>query len=181
MRLRASVPAGLAAIALAIVIGACSGSGGTTSSAAAGLIGQPAPALSGETLTGDGGTLDLASMTGKPTVVVFWLNTCPHCQAFVPAFQAAWPQVADKTNVLLAGMQHPDPNVPSGPGFETTDAFVATTGLTLPTIRADLEQETTDWGFDQVPAVFLLDSDHVVRKVLLGPEVSEVLDAISSL
>ena len=30
-------------------------------------------------LTGSG-TLDLASSTGKPTAVVFWLNTCPHCQ-----------------------------------------------------------------------------------------------------
>jgi thiol-disulfide isomerase/thioredoxin len=169
----------LAVVALAGIVAACSGVGSTPTTAT-GLVGQPAPALSGESLTG-GGSVDLASMKGKPTVVVFWLNTCPHCQAFVPAFQAVWPQVADDANVLLAGMQHPDPNVPAGPGFETLEAFVATTGLTLPTIRSDLESATTTWDFDEVPAVYVLDGDHVVQKVLIGPDVTEVLEAISSL
>jgi peroxiredoxin len=181
MRIPSTVLTALAAIVLVCSLAACSGTGGTASSAAAGLVGQPAPALSGESLTGDGGTVDLASMTGKPTVVVFWLNTCPHCQAFMPAFQAAWPQVADKANVLTVGMAHPDPNVPQTPGFETPEAFVATTALSLPTIERPLAEAVDTWGVEEVPAVFVLDGDHVVRKALVGPEPSEVVSAIEEL
>jgi len=156
------------------------GCGGTPApSAAQALVGAPAPALSGQGLTSSG-SLDLASMKGKPTVVVFWLNSCPHCQAFVPALQAAWPAVADKANILLVGMPHPDPSAQTTPGFETPQAFVQKTGLTLPTILGDFPTEATTWGFDTVPMVYVLGADHIVRKVLLAPEAKAVVDAVSA-
>ena len=47
------------------------------------LIGTQAPELAGNDLTGTG-VDDLTDLNGEPTAVVFWLNTCPHCQGSVP-------------------------------------------------------------------------------------------------
>ena len=178
-RARVRMAATLWVLALTMVIAGCGG-GNAAPSAAAALVGNPAPALTGPSLTGDG-SLDLASMSGKPTVVVFWLNTCPHCQAFVPELQRAWPAVADKANILFAGMAHPDSTVKTPAGYETPEAFVATTGLTLPTLRTDWDTATAAWKFDTVPAVYVLDAGGVVRKVMVAPEAKDVLAAVTSL
>ena len=166
-------------LAMAMAIAGCGGGNAAPSSALA-LVGNLAPALSGPSLTGDG-SLDLTSMSGKPTVVVFWLNTCPHCQAFVPELQRAWPAVANKANILFAGMPHPDGTVKTPAGYESPEAFVATTGLTLPTLKADWDTATASWKFDTVPAVYVLDASGVVRKAMVAPETKDVIEAVASL
>ena len=76
-------------------------------------------------------------MEGKPTVVVFWFPECPHCQESIPALQAAWPEVAAEANILTVGMVRNDPDLEVTPGYETPQAFVATTHLALPTLLTD--------------------------------------------
>ena len=62
--------------------GACSAQSQAcgTDYASSAAVGNPAPKLSGEALDGSG-VVDLASLRGKPTVVVIWSPPCPHCQA----------------------------------------------------------------------------------------------------
>ena len=163
-------------IAAAIGLAACNP---TPASDAGTLIGSPAPGLAGPDLTGAGVT-DLASLEGKPTAVVFWLNTCPHCQNELPEIQKAWPAVADQANVLTVGMLNPD--VAGEPPYDTTQAFVATAGLTLPTINYDAFEAVENWGLEGVPAIFVLDEGHIVRAVFLGEgHIAEVQEAVLAL
>ena len=78
-------------------------------------------------------------------------------------------------------MAHPDPTVKTPAGYETPEAFVATTGLTLPTLRTDMDTATAAWKFDTVPTVYLLDADGVVRQVMVAPEAKDVVAAVASL
>jgi peroxiredoxin len=143
------------------------------------LVGSRAPTLSGPDLTGAGVT-DLSSLEGMPTAVVFWLNTCPHCQDEIPEIQKAWPAVANQANVLTVGMLNPD--VAAEPPYESTKAFVAATGLTLPTIDYDALEAVENWGLEGVPAIFVLDKDHIVQAVYLGEgNIAEVQAALLAL
>jgi thiol-disulfide isomerase/thioredoxin len=151
----------------------------TAASESGTLLGSPAPSLSGPDLTGTGIT-DLASLEGKPTAVVFWLNTCPHCQSELPAIEAAWPSIAPEANILTVGLLNPE--LQAEPAYETTRAFVETTGLTLPTIDYDPYDAVENWGLEGVPAIFILDSDHIVRAVFVGEgHMAEVEQALTSL
>ena len=171
---------GAAPILLLLTVAtACGSSQGVPTPAAQSLVGSAAPDLSGDSLVGDG-QLDLASLTGKPTAVVFWLPSCPHCQETMPALDAAWPQVEDRANVLTVGMDRPDSG-PAQEGFESPQAFVETTGLSLPTVVADAATETERWKIETVPMVFLLDAGHVIRSVLVGPSASDIVEAVSSM
>jgi peroxiredoxin len=153
----------------------------TAASEAGTLIGSEAPALTGPDLTGTGVT-DLASLRGKPTAVVFWLNTCPHCQVELPRVEAAWPGIAGEANILTVGMLNPE--LAADPPYESTQSFVAAAGLTLPTIDHDAREAVEDWSLEGVPAVFVLDADHIVRGVYLGEghwaEVEEALRTLAS-
>jgi peroxiredoxin len=169
---------------IALVIAAAAGlvaCNPTVASEAGTLVGSPAPTLAGPDLTGAGVT-DLESLEGKPTAVVFWLNTCPHCQNELPEIQKAWPAVADLANVLTVGMLNPD--VAGEPPYESTQSFVTATGLNLPTIDYDAFEAVENWGLEGVPAIFVLDEDHIVQAVYLGEghiaEVQEALLALAS-
>jgi thiol-disulfide isomerase/thioredoxin len=144
-----------------------------------GLIGSAAPGLSGPNLNGEG-TIDLASMEGQPTVVVFWFPWCSHCQTMLPALQEAWHAASPDANIMTAGMAYYDPDVEPAPGFETPEAFVRTTGLTLPSILADWDSQGDAWGFQSVPTTYVLDADHVVRRVFVGStDPTTIIEAIS--
>lgn len=131
------------------------------------LIGVQAPELAGNDLTGTG-VDELADLTGEPTAVVFWLNTCPHCQDSVPQIQDAWEDLEDGHNILTVGMTNED--VEGDPGFETAEAFVASTGLTLPTVANTWQQAQADWLVSGVPITFILSDQHVIEDVIEGDD-----------
>jgi thiol-disulfide isomerase/thioredoxin len=131
------------------------------------LIGAPVPELEGADLTGTGIT-ELADLVGKPTAVVFWLNTCPHCQESLPAIQDAWADFASESNILTVGMNNV--GMEGSAGFETPEAFISSTGLTLPSIEYTWEQAQSRWSVPGVPTIFILNSEHVVEDVLLGSD-----------
>jgi thiol-disulfide isomerase/thioredoxin len=145
------------------------------------LIGRPAPPLEGQSLTG-AGTLALASMKGRPTVVVFWLPWCTHCQELIPALQEAWIADSPDANIMTTGMVYRSPEIPASMGQETPETFVTATGLTLPTIHGEWGRERSRWGFGSVPTAFVLDADHIVRQVLAGSaDPAAILAAVRGL
>jgi thiol-disulfide isomerase/thioredoxin len=131
------------------------------------LIGDPAPELTGNDLTGTG-VDELSDLTGEPTAVVFWLNTCPHCQDSVPAIQEAWEDLEDKYNILTVGMTNED--VEGDAGFETPEAFVASIGLTLPTVDYTWQQAQAEWRVSGVPITFILSDQHLIEDVIEGDD-----------
>lgn len=68
---------------------------------AAGMEGQPAPALS---LPGpDGNPHTLAELAaGKPTVVLFWASWCPYCKALMPHLQSMLDQYGSNRIEVVA-------------------------------------------------------------------------------
>ncbi len=173
---RASTLAMIAFVAVTVV--GCSSTQPSASQSTPDLVGLPAPELAGPQLTGEG-ELSLSSLEGEPTAVVFWFAQCPHCQETLPALDEAWNE--DDANILTVGMEHPEADIEAPPGFEGPQEFVATTGLSLPTILGDWERSVADWGLGGVPTVFLLDADHVVRQVLVGPDAAEIIEGIGDL
>ena len=155
----AVVVAGLFLLAL----GSCSEAEGNPMS----LIGTQAPELTGNDLTGTG-VDDLTDLNGEPTAVVFWLNTCPHCQDSVPAIQDAWEELEGKYNILTVGMTNEDAE--GDPGFETPEAFVTSTGLTLPTVANTSQQAQADWSVSGVPITFILSDQHLIEDVIEGDD-----------
>ena len=165
-------------IALLAVASACSSGGSSVDEFdPESMIGSAAPTLQGSDLTGTG-INDLADLSGKPTAVYFWLNTCPHCQEGIVDLMEAWPDMADRFNILTVGMANPD--LAGDPGFETVEAFVTSTGLTLPTIESTWAQAQADWDLNQVPMVYILDPDQVIVAVVSGGTVIRVRDALEA-
>jgi thiol-disulfide isomerase/thioredoxin len=149
------------------IVLALTGCGQADDAPAESMIGEQAPELSGDDLTGTG-VDDLADLSGKPTAVVFWLNTCPHCQDGLPAIQAAALDLEEKYNILTVGMANEDAE--GEPGFETPEAFVESVGLTLPTVAYTWDRAKADWRISQVPTVFILDDQHRIEDVIGAEE-----------
>jgi len=88
-------------------------------------IGGPAPAFSLKRLDG-GGTVDLASLRGKPVVLNFWASWCGPCKAEAPALEKLWRQYRGK-GVVFVGVDSND---------ASSDArrFMSAHGITYPVV-----------------------------------------------
>jgi len=116
------------------------------------LIGTPAPATVGTNLTGSG-TIDLADSNGEPTAVVFWLNTCPHCQATLPGVEALSRKLGNAGQILTGAI---DLGAKGADGFETP---------------ALITRELADqWKIDSTPTAFVVDAQGTIRAVVLPSE-----------
>ena len=127
------------------------------------LIGQAAPTTVGTNLTGSG-TLDLASLRGKPTAVVFWLNTCPHCREALPGVVKLAANLGTDRQIVTGAI---DLGAKGPKGFETPAAAVKTLGLTMPTVLVPDDVARNQWKIAQTPTVFLIDSGGTIRDVIV--------------
>lgn len=125
------------------------------------LIGSNAPALSGKNLTGKG-TLDLSSIITRPTAVVFWLNSCPHCRKAMPDVNRLGKKIGPNAQIVSVAINagHKGPK-----GYETPKAAAKTMHLTIPTILAP-ESQTRAWQVASTPTAFILDSNGVITQVI---------------
>ncbi|MEY2417349.1 MAG: hypothetical protein QOG90_29 [Actinomycetota bacterium] len=145
------------------------------------LVGAPAPAITGKNLTGPG-ELSLASYVGKPTAVVFWLNSCPHCQHDMPGINALQQSIGDSVQIVAVAI---DAGLKGGKGFETPAAAAKTLKLTVPTILEPRAQADGDWHLASVPTAFILDARHNVVSVItrgnsdknIAPDIRRALTA----
>jgi len=125
------------------------------------LIGSNAPALSGKNLTGKG-TLELSSIVTRPTAVVFWLNTCPHCRKEMPSVNRLGKKIGPNAQIVAVAI---DAGLKGPKGYETPKAAAKTMHLTIPTILAS-KSEAMEWGQFTTPIAFILDSKGVITQVI---------------
>jgi thiol-disulfide isomerase/thioredoxin len=140
-------------------------------------VGKPAPALAGAALDGSG-DVNLDSLLGKPTVVVFWSPPCPHCQEELPKIDDLADQLAAKANFMSASIERPD--IPKTPGFGDGAEAVATMKLAMPSVSVTREQADTTWKPESFPTAYILDEDHNVVQVIQSAAPASISAALAA-
>ena len=140
---------------------ACAAPGSPASRRPASLVGKPAPPLSGPSLV-TAGTVDLAPLVTKPTAVVFWLNTCPHCQREMPKLERLATSLAPGTPIVSASI---DAGFDGPKGYETPAIAAKSMHLTMPTVLVS-ELQADTWQVRSTPTAFILDADGNVDAVI---------------
>ena len=134
-------------------------------------IGKPAPALVLPLADGSG-TVDLASLRGKPVWVNFMATWCPSCVDELPIMSGFATRYASMGLVVLAVDVQEDP--------ATATAFARRLGVTFP-VAVDADGSTiTAWGALALPVHFWVDAAGIVRDGAVGQVGPDLMaDALS--
>jgi peroxiredoxin len=154
------------ALALAISLSACGGSGGGNVGVVdwpselqgvetGAAIGQRAPNFRLETATGD--EVTLAEEVGQPVLINFWATWCPNCREEMAALEAAHREGAAVVGINLR---------------ESADAvkdLAAETQTTFPLVLDPKGTVTRAFKVTNLPVTVVIDADGVIREVVHGP------------
>lgn len=133
------------------------------------LIGQPAPAITGTTMTGE--HFDLADLDGQWVVVNFFASWCVPCRVEHPelvAFSEAHAATGDASVVSVAFDDTP----------EAVAAFFEENGGDWPVVTEDLGNVVLDYGVLGVPESFLVSPDGQIVERIIGGVTAEGLDRL---
>ena len=111
-------------------------------------IGGPAPGFSLKRVD-TGGTLDLASLRGKPIVLNFWASWCEPCKGEAKLLEQAWRQYRAQ-GVVFVGVDYHD---------VTGDArrFLEHHDITYPTVQDGSGMIADRYGVSAVPETYFID------------------------
>lgn len=148
---------GAAALALLIVFGLSASKGG--------VVGRAAPALPTDRVSGSAVTL--ASLRGRPSLVVFWASWCTPCEQEAPALERFARALHGRAT--LVGIDWSDPSL-SG-----AKAFVRRFGWTFPNLRDPDETSGQRYGVSGLPTTYAIDGSGRIRETLRGPQTQATL------
>jgi len=114
--------------------------------------GRRAPELRGVSLTGE--TVDLETLRGKPTVVVFWASWCGPCRAEAPDVVRVAQSYGDRIHVL---------GVNAGEDLGVARAAAAQLGMTWPVVLDHTGAVRSIYRVQGIPLVLIVDADGLVR------------------
>ena len=121
-------------------------------------VGQPAPALVVPRV--GGGTIDLASLKGKPVWVNFMATWCPSCIDELPLMAGFAARYEDTGLVVVPVDVREDE--------KAVAAFFKGLGLTFPVGLDSDGAASAEWGALALPVHFWIDKDGIVRDGALG-------------
>ena len=121
-------------------------------------VGEPAPKLVLPLL--GGGSIDLASLKGKPVWVNFMATYCPPCRDEFPVMSGFQARYADTGLVVLAVDVRED--------VSTVQEFVGSTGATFAVALDANGVAQKAWGAVALPVHFWIDATGIVRDGALG-------------
>jgi thiol-disulfide isomerase/thioredoxin len=140
------------------------------------LIGSKPPATSGKNLNGKG-TLTLASLLGRPTAVVFWLNTCPHCRTALRQANRLRSSLGSDKQLVTAAI---NAELKGPKGFATPAAATKTLHLQVPTILVAQRVARNQWHVGATPTTFIIDSNGVITQVIQPEDAGSLAGEIQS-
>jgi thiol-disulfide isomerase/thioredoxin len=111
-------------------------------------------------LGGDGKTIDLASLKGKPVWVNFMGTYCPPCRDEFPVMSGFQARYADTGLVVLA--------VDVREETEVVQSFVGATGATFAVALDTNGAAQKAWGAVALPVHYWIDAQGIVRDGALG-------------
>jgi thiol-disulfide isomerase/thioredoxin len=128
-------------------------------------IGRPAPALPTERLSGQ--PFSLASLRGRPALVVFWASWCTPCQQEAPALERFARGLHGQAT--LVGVNWSDPSLAGA------SAFVKRFGWTFSNLRDPDETSGQKFGVIDLPTTYAVDASGRIRDTLRGPQTQATL------
>jgi cytochrome c biogenesis protein CcmG, thiol:disulfide interchange protein DsbE len=135
---------------------------------AAPLVGTPAPALAGPTLSG--GRLDLVDLRGQVVLVNVWAAWCAPCRDELPVLSAAGRRLADR-GLRWVGIDSRD-------GERQARELLAATGGDPASSVVDPDGRlAAAWRVPGLPATFVVDRAGTVRAARLGVVTEEWIEA----
>lgn len=151
---------GWAAVAAAVVVLAVFGLSSSRTAS-----GRAAPALPTDRLSGEAVTL--ASLRGKPALVVFWASWCTPCEQEAPALERFARSLHGRA--ALVGVNWSDPSLAGAKGF------VKRFGWTFPNLRDSDETSGQRFGVSGLPTTYAIDGSGRIRVTLRGPQTQASL------
>jgi len=132
-------------------------------------IGGPAPVFSLKRIDG-GGSVDLASLRGKPVVLNFWASWCPPCKSEATALEAAYRRYK-RQGVVFLGIDYHDVS-----GDART--FLNHHGVTYTTLEDGSGMVADRYGLFAVPETFFVNREgRLVGFHIKGPITDSKLAA----
>lgn len=119
------------------------------------LVGKPAPATALKVL--DGTQVDLASLKGKPVVLVFWASWASDSVAILPALSDLGQQFNDRGVAAYTVCVGDEP--------ETARKVVASSRLRLPVLLDSKDLTAASFGIRRLPTTVVIGPDGIVRSI----------------
>jgi thiol-disulfide isomerase/thioredoxin len=165
------VALGGAAVITALLVSGCSLQPDvSTRVQAQSRISQPAPALSGTTLTGT--HLDLTSLRGHPVVIDFWASWCGPCRAEQSELNGIVSRYTAR-GVRFLGVDIRDDTA-------NASAFVREFGIQYPSLFDPANDDAANYSVDAPPTTVVIDAAGNIRLRELGTivDVPGTLDTL---
>ena len=131
------------------------------------LLGHPAPALTGATLSG--GSFDLGALRGRWVVIDFFASWCPPCQQEEPELVSFAFEHRAPGDAALVGVVFDD-------AASSARSFLQTSGGTWPAVSDPGGQLALAYGVRAPPETFLVSPAGLVVAHLDGPLTASGLD-----
>lgn len=106
-----------------------------------------------------GGEIDLENYKGKPVLVKFFTETCPHCRKAAPFIEEMHKKYSDK-GLIVIGISVKDTK-------ESAQLFAKENNLTF-MMAYNGRKIARNYGISGVPFIYLLDKSHNLSKVWAG-------------
>lgn len=127
----------------------------------------PRQVLSGKPVT-------LATVRGRPALVVFWASWCTPCQLEAPALERFAQALHGRATLI--GVNWNDPSIGEA------RAFIRQYHWTFTNLRDGEGLVGDEYGLSNLPSTFVIDATGHVRQTLQGPQTQQTLaHALSSL
>lgn len=133
------------------------------------LIGNPAPAVVGETMDGD--TFDLEELRGRWVLVNFFATWCPPCIVEHPELVAFHEAHAESGEVEVVSVAFQD-------SATEIQAFFEEQGGEWPVLPEGLSGAAVSWGVHALPESFLVSPQGIVVHKFTGGVTVEGLESV---